>query len=363
LIDMDKNVQKVESGGVDQDVRWRGGEAAPTNRQPVVVSEDYQYFKEIFAHLKELAGWPGLRLALAVDTRDAVGEVDADTVAIVTSDENCQLPVNVRDAGLILKCHGVEPYPMPASPVLPAALVERLRVARERRRWRADAARLGPAGVAGLLAKTELVPMGYCKQLDLPLVPFAERRRVFSFRGSVDNYRAGLLSRHAVTNYPKRVARQRFLAALREVAREAPADACDLRITTDFDDSLKDAGRDYSTALMDSRFCLCPRGTRLETFRIFEGLRYGCITVTEALPDRWYLRGAPLLSVGDWRELPGLMRRLLADPERMAELHHRSLAWWRDMISPLAIARRVLPRLERGGPARHAAVGSAGGLG
>ncbi|MEZ5906839.1 MAG: exostosin family protein [Geminicoccaceae bacterium] len=187
-------------------------------------------------------------------------------------------------------------------------------MARERWRWRADAARLGPAGVAALLAKTELVPMGYCKQLDLPLLPFAERRRVFSFRGSVDNYRAGLLSKHALTNYPKRIARQRFLAALREVARQLPGDACDLRITTDFDDSLQDAGRDYSAALMDSRFCLCPRGTRLETFRIFEGLRYGCITVTEALPDRWYLRGAPLVTVGDWRELPDLLRRLLADP-------------------------------------------------
>lgn len=340
---------EVEGLGAGCDARLLGTEAAANGGQPLVGDEDYQYFKDIFGRLKEFAGRPELRLALAVDTRHTVDEVDAATVAIVTSDENCQLPVNVRDAGLILKCHGVEPYPVPAAPVSPAVLVERLRLAGERRRWRADAARLGPAGLAGLLAKTELVPMGYCKQLDLPLKPFAERRRVFSFRGSVDNYRAGLFSRHAVTNYPKRVARQRFLAALREIARELPDDACDLRITTDFDDSLKDGGREYSAALMDSRFCLCPRGTRLETFRIFEGLRYGCITVTEALPDRWYLRGAPLLVVADWRELPALIRRLLADPEHMAELHSRSLAWWRDMVSPEAVARRLLPRLG-GGP-------------
>ena len=216
--------------------------------------------------------------------------------------------------------------------------------------------------MAALRARPELGPMGYCKQLDLPLVPFAERRRVFSFRGSVDNYRAGLLSKHALTNYPKRVARQRFLAALREVARQLPGDACDLRVTTDFDDSLKDAGRDYSAALMDSRFCLCPRGTRLETFRIFEGLRYGCVTVTEALPDRWYLRGAPLVTVGDWRELPELMRRLLADPERLAALHRPSLAWGRDVGAPRAIARRVLPRLG-GGPALQVATGFTGGAG
>ncbi len=351
---MNQTNLKVESGVAGRAPRLSGAEPVPSCGQPEVGDEDYQYFRDIFGRLKELAGRPELRLALATDTRHPVDEVDAATVAIVTSDENCQLPVNVRDAGVILKCHGVEPYPIPGAPVSPAMLVERLRLARERRHWRADAARLGPAGVAGLLAKTELVPMGYCKQLDLPLVPFAERRRVFSFRGSIDNYRAGLFSRHVVTNYPKRVARQRFLAALREIARELPDDACDLHITTDFDDSLKDGGCQYSAALMDSQFCLCPRGTRLETFRIFEGLRYGCITVTEALPDRWYLRGAPLLVVADWGELPDLMRQLLADPERMAELHRRSLAWWRDVVSPEAVARRVLPRLG-GGPAIRAA--------
>ncbi len=339
--------QEVERDGAGLDVMPRGAVAGTNGKQPAVAAEDYQYFKEIFAHLRDLAGRPDLRLALATDTRQDVGEVDAATVAIVTSDEHCQLPVNVRNAGLILKCHGVKPYPVPTRRVSPAVMVERLRIARERRLWRADAARLGPAGVAALLAKTELVPMGYCKQLALPLLPFAERRRVFSFRGSVDNYRAAWFSRRAVTNYPKRVARQRFLAALRETARELPEDAVDLRISTDFDDSLKDAGRDYSAAMMASRFCLCPRGTRLETFRIFEGLRYGCITVTEALPERWYFSGAPLLRVQDWRELPGLLRRLLAEPERMAELHRRSLAWWRDVVSPVAVARRVLPRFAK----------------
>ena len=344
---MDEISQEIERDGAALDILSRGAEAGANGNQPSIVAEDYQYFKEIFAHLRDLAGRPELRLALATDTRQDVGEVDATTVAVVTSDENCQLPINVSRAGLILKCHGVEPYPIPVSRASLAAMVERLRVARERRHWRADAARLGPAGVAALLGKTELVPMGYCKQLALPLLPFAERRRVFSFRGSVDNYRATWFSRHAVTNYPKRVARQRFLAALREVARELPEDAVDLRITTDFDDSLKDAGRDYSTALMASRFCLCPRGTRLETFRIFEGLRYGCITVTEALPERWYFSGAPLLRVRDWRELPDLLRRLLAEPDRMAELHRRSLAWWRDVVSPVAVARRVLPRFAK----------------
>ena len=361
---MDQISQEVERGNAGQDILLRGTEAVRGSGQHRVAGEDYRYFKDIFEHLRELSRRPELRLALAVDTRQAVGEVDAETVAIVTSDESCQLPVNVGDAGLILKCHGVEPYAIPAPLMSLGSTLERLRVARERRRWRADAARLGPAGLNALLAKTELVPMGYCKQLDLPLLPFEERGRVFSFRGSIDNYRAAWLSRHAVTNYPKRVARQRFLAALREAARELPEDAVDLRITTDFDDSLEDAGRDYSAALMDSRFCLCPRGTRLETFRIFEGLRYGCITVTEALPERWYLAGAPLLRVRDWRELPALLRRLLAEPERMAELHRRSLAWWHEVVSPRAIARRVLPRLGgAGGPVFRPVARSRGGLG
>lgn len=310
--------------------------------------EDYQYFIDIFDCLKRLAGDPALRLVLAADTQAAVGPVDAACIAIVTSDESCQLPLNVAGARLILKCHGFEPYPIPGPLLSSAALLESLRVARDQRRWRHDAAGLGTEGVAALRAKTELVPMGYCKQLDLPLKPFAERLLLFSFRGSVDNYRASWTSRHLVTNYPKRVARQHFLRVLEATAADLPADAVDLCITTDFDDSLSDAGRDFSAALMDSRFCLCPRGTRLETFRVFEGLRYGCITITETLPDRWYLDGAPLLRLHDWRELPDLLRDLLADPAAMDDLHRRSLAWWRDVISPEAIARRVLPRLGLG---------------
>ena len=48
---------------------------------------------------------------------------------------------------------------------------------------------------------------------------------------------------------------------------------------------------------MDARVCLAPRGASVETFRVLEGLRAGCVVVGERLPGHWFYDGAPVIQL------------------------------------------------------------------
>jgi hypothetical protein len=183
--------------------------------------------------------------------------------------------------------------------------------------------------------------MGYCRQESLPLVPIDQRPYLLSFAGSLDNDKAGRFSYHALTNYPKRQARVAMVAALRRLEAALPPGTVKLRLTESFAASLAEPGEGYAQTMMRTAICVCPRGTRLETFRIHEALRFGCVVVSQKLPDFWFLREAPIIQIEDWAELPDIVRDLQADPARMWSLHERSLRWWREVCSPAAVAARV----------------------
>jgi hypothetical protein len=83
----------------------------------------------------------------------------------------------------------------------------------------------------------------------------------------------------------------------------------------------------------------------METSRIHEAMRYGCIVISQRLPDEWYLRGCPAIVLDDWKELPSVVHHLLGNPSRMQDLHRRSLDWWQTVTSPDAVARHIASKL------------------
>ena len=85
---------------------------------------------------------------------------------------------------------------------------------------------------------------------------------------------------------------------------------------------------------MDARVCLAPRGTSVETFRVLEGLRCGCVVVGERLPRFWFYEGAPIVQLDRWSDLP---RALAPVSTTRRALEARSPAgrwcWWRTRCS------------------------------
>ena len=106
------------------------------------------------------------------------------------------------------------------------------------------------------------------------------------------------------------------------------------------------SGYEYGQHLVNSKIVLCPRGFRsAETFRHFEAMRAGAIIVSEELPPLDCYAGSPIITVGDWWGLRGLIANLLSRPECLMKLHNEALAWWNDVCSEAAVALRIAERI------------------
>ena len=330
---------------------------AALDQPPREIDEPYEYFLNICRHLARDHGFPGLDYRIVHDSGSPLPGLSRRSVVLVVADEHCRLPRAATEASLVCRCFGARPdYPWQLR-LEPTGLLDYARYLREVLRFEWDRVTLGREGARHLIAAIMPIPMGYCRQLPLPIEPIETRPHLLSFRGSVDNHKAARLSYRALADRPKRLARLRMLDAVHRLARELPPGSIELRITESFAVSAASSALDYSRSLMQTQICLCPRGTRGETYRIHEALRSGCVVVSERLSASWYLTGSPVIQIDDWRELRGIVHALRQDWARMRELHERALAWWHEMLSPRAVAARVAVRLAAtDGPPAHSPV-------
>ncbi len=266
-------------------------------------------------------------------------------VAVVLGDEAGRIPRYVDRVRAVFKSYGLRPQPgtrlRGASPA--TAALELAQRGVHWLRWlpggAAQAARqAGPQRAAGVM----LIPVGTYNQVELPVVPIGERPTDLFFAGSVE-HDGGVRYRLAS---PKARSRRDMLAAVEELARRRPGLRTDIRLTEGFSSS-EDAADGYSQALMDARVCLAPRGNSAETFRVLEGLRAGCVVVSERLPPFWFYEGGPMLQIDSWSQLGDVVAPLLDDPAELARLHAASLAWWRERCSEEALGRLLAERLNR----------------
>ena len=311
---------------------------------------DTRYFGGVFREMEAILRDREIDVYLTWDTErlPAYGE---RVVAVVLGDEVGQIPRYLGRVRAVFKCYGTRPVlgtsPVPerephraprARPVhrpLPA-------VAARRRRARPPPA--GPAFArAAAPATHRRDPVGHLQ----PAGATPRPDRVASDGPVLRGQRRARATRSGTGWDPRRRALDaRCWPPWSGSASHRPDLRADLRVTAGFSASESTPPADYSEALMNARVCLAPRGTSVETFRVFEGLRCGCVVVGERLPRHWFYDGSPVLQLDRWSELEDTLLPILDDPEELGRLHARSLAWWRDRCSERAVGRFLAERLN-----------------
>jgi hypothetical protein len=188
------------------------------------------------------------------------------------------------------------------------------------------------------------LPVGTADQLELPVTPMAERAHDVFFGGSVGHH-AGAGAKEAIN--PKVMSRSSMVAHARALAERRPELSIDLVTTGGFLESVAADAESYSRSLMDARISLVPRGTAIDTFRLSQSFRYGCVAVADAVPSHpSFYDGAPVVRLRGWDRLEEVVVPLLADAGRLEDLHRRSLEWWRTRVSDEAVGAFMAGRLN-----------------
>ncbi len=246
------------------------------------------YLRGILAHLAADPVARDLSYVVA-DARDApLAAYGEHVVALLTSDESYQVPRFSDRVAIVLKSY----------------------LKRE-----------------GFYANLFPLPLGCSADIpDVPLVPFEARNIDVFFSGQ----------EHVEQRRP-------FFAHLEGLERRCSGATILVRRTARFGEGY--SGAEYARLMMDSRIALCPPGLSVETFRWYEAMRAGCVVISSRQPDHGLYRGSPAVQVDNWRHLPRLVARLLADPDRLRRLHEETLVWWRTRYAEAAVARYIAERI------------------
>ena len=310
---------------------------------------DTRYFGAAFLEMEQRLLRPDLDVYLTwnCERLPAAGE---RVVAVVLGDEVGRIPRYISRVRAVFKAYGTRP-------VLGAGLLRDPSItglastgqfAVRCLRWLPSASAYAALRVAGRARRRAgpppigTIPLGTYNQVDLPVIPIAERETDLFFAGSVEHDH----SLHHRLLSPKTHARRDMLGAVERFAATRPGLRTDLRVTPSFGASAAAAPSDYSRSLMNARVCLAPRGTSLETFRVFEGLRAGCLVVGDRLPRHPFYEGAPLIQLNRWNDLAETLPALLDDPARLESGQAAALAWWREQCSEEALGRFLAERLN-----------------
>lgn len=184
------------------------------------------------------------------------------------------------------------------------------------------------------------IPLYGYRVLPLEIKPIHERKYDMSFMGSIshNHNRKGAWIRKLLRT-PKILSRTKALEIIENLKDKYSV----YHKTSEFfpHSDRKSEEEAYSQILMDTKICICPRGTNLETFRYFEGLRYGCIIIAEEQPDYEYLQGVPAIIHKDWNDVPKIIEKLLNNKDLMEDLHKKGKEYFAGACESNVLAEQI----------------------
>lgn len=267
-----------------------------------------------------------------------------NVVAILLMDENRAIPHYLSKVRFVFKTYGFRPWCNPSLRGQSAASL--LKFLKECAVWVSHFAFfLLASGVSTVQKNKMVIPLGYARQTDVPLKTFETRHYLVGFLGSIEHNRHYPFSLRALLGTPKGAARSRMVESLQKLAATMP-DSVFLGATGSFNESIKAGGGRYSEIMSETKICMAPRGSSVETYRFFEAMRQGCVVICDRLPPHWFYAGCPAIQIDDWRDAAAEVRALSADLQRLSKLHRASLVWWETKLSEPAVAELIVKSLE-----------------
>ncbi len=300
------------------------------------------YFIRGFRKLESDYGLDGRIVCFAWGANVKLPFLGPHVIAVLYSDEHCRIPAYVGEVEAVFKVSGIFPNFVPRRRPLRLAQIEAAEFLRNLALWLPQGWRWALS--ASVRAKCHVLPMGFGFPTKVQPLPFEDRPLLISFLGSVARPDRKKWLRNLIGT-PKAYSRNAVVEVLRGMQRRYGEDRIHLKLSSGFQESIKDAGRIYFDELARTQFCLAPRGTTHETWRLCDGFRFGCIVIADRLPRHTFYEDSPIIQIEDWRDLPALIDELLADPARLRDLHERGLSYWQNVLCECALAARCAAAL------------------
>lgn len=324
----------------------------PRNPGPEL-PRDCLYFGKTLVEMEKHLFGEGIHCYLTWDN-DSLPEYGAHVVAILIGEEWGLIPRYSRHIRLVARVMGRYPFlgvrrwfPLHRLSLMLAAKYVRNWI-RHLRSWLRYIfpPSSWPARVHNRASIVHL-PWGSASLVDVPMKGMRERHRNYYFSGAIalgSNF-----GYRKFTSSPKIIARQSLVEAIANLERKYPSLASNQTVKVHQQTStgkLSDIN-DYAQRLMDSKVCLAPRGSVPDTWRFFEGLKSGCIVITNPLPNEWYYQGAPVIQLDSWDQLEETLLPLLADEARLENMHSQSLKYWEEVCGERALGRFLAQAISR----------------
>lgn len=340
-----------------QPICWNINDTAPRS-EPDFFWTNSDYVAKVLQVVEQRLKVKDLLFYITYDELEELPSYGENVVVIMVGDEWCRIPMYFHKVLAVFRPYGISLF-LGYNPLLKPSYLSFLNLIQFLRIWfdrlpgllnywfyRFKGRQSGKMRSSNIYT----IPLGYYKQLELPIKDLELRHYDAFFAGSVynDTYLKGSF-KDLITKWikpPKTLSRQYMIFNANKHKKKRPDLNIELSITSGFFSTATPDARSYSEQIMNAKICLVPRGTSFETYRFFEAIRYGCIVITEALPSRWYYDGSPAIQIKDWRHLGGILEDLLNHRERLQEKHQETLMWWKNKCSPEAVGQHIVRQLH-----------------
>lgn len=193
------------------------------------------------------------------------------------------------------------------------------------------------------------IPLGYYRHEKVAYKNFDERAIDVHFAGSIyassEKYKNPIAKFFkALITSPRNFARGKLVESLSQIQKAYPSVNITHHCFKGFGEGL--SRKAYSEELMNTKICLAPRGSSLETYRLFEAMRSGCVVIADRQPKKWCYENLPVVFIDDWSDLESTLLTLQNDPKRLFDLHQKTLNWWSEIAAPQAAAQHVFKEMS-----------------